>query len=93
MKIVKSIKDLKDNLEKERGENNRIGFVPTMGALHKGHLSLVKQCIEDCDICVVSIFVNPTQFNDKKDLTMYPRTPEKDYSMLEESNASYFAGC
>ena len=68
MKIVSKIQDLKGYLAQERLNNRRIGFVPTMGALHAGHLSLVKRCVDENDICVVSVFVNPTQFNDKKDL-------------------------
>lgn len=89
MKIVKSIKDLKNYLAKERLEKKQIGLVPTMGALHEGHLSLVRRCIEENDICVVSIFVNPTQFNDKKDLETYPRTPEKDFEMLKSAGCEY----
>lgn len=89
MKIVNRIKDLKNYLAKERELNKHIGFVPTMGALHEGHLSLVKQCIEENNICIVSIFVNPTQFNDKKDLETYPRTPEKDFEMLKSAGCDY----
>lgn len=89
MKIAANIKDLKQYLNKEREANKRIGFVPTMGALHAGHISLVRKCVAENDICVVSIFVNPTQFNDKKDLETYPRTPEQDYSLLESAGCTY----
>lgn len=78
MKIVNSIKELKSYLAEEKRNNKQIGFVPTMGALHDGHLSLVKRCVDENDVCVVSVFVNPTQFNDKHDLETYPRTLDKD---------------
>lgn len=84
MKIVKTIKELQHSLAKERQKGKITGLVPTMGALHQGHLSLVRRCIEENDICVVSIFVNPTQFNDPKDLITYPRTLDKDCELLEK---------
>lgn len=89
MKIVNSIQELKRYLAKERQHNKQIGFVPTMGALHNGHLSLVKRCVEENDVCVVSIFVNPTQFNDKNDLATYPRTLDKDSALLEPAGCDY----
>ncbi|MCD8268824.1 MAG: pantoate--beta-alanine ligase [Parabacteroides sp.] len=89
MKIVNSIQDLKRYLAEERQHNKQIGFVPTMGALHNGHLSLVKRCVEENDVCVVSVFVNPTQFNDKNDLATYPRTLDKDYALLEPAGCDY----
>lgn len=89
MKIVSSIKELKSYLAIEKQNNKRIGLVPTMGALHNGHLSLVKRCAEENDICVVSVFVNPTQFNDKNDLVTYPRTLDKDCVLLEPAGCDY----
>lgn len=89
MKIVNNIQELKRYLAQERQHNKQIGFVPTMGALHNGHLSLVKRCVEENDVCVVSIFVNPTQFNDKNDLATYPRTLDKDSALLEPAGCDY----
>ena len=83
MKVFKTKKELKTYFKEFRSENSKIGFVPTMGALHKGHLSLLEKSIENNDITIASIFVNPTQFNKKEDLVNYPRTLESDLSLLE----------
>lgn len=89
MKIVSSIKDLKNFLALEREKGKKVGLVPTMGALHAGHISLVKCCVAENDICVVSDFVNPTQFNDKHDLETYPRTLDADCALLEPVGCDY----
>lgn len=89
MKIVSSIKDLKNFLALELEKGKKVGLVPTMGALHAGHISLVKRCVAENDICVVSDFVNPTQFNDKHDLETYPRTLDADCALLEPVGCDY----
>lgn len=86
MQIVRKKNDLERILSLYRKEGKIIGFVPTMGALHKGHISLIETSKKSSDITVCSIFVNPTQFNDSNDLERYPRTPEKDIALLENSN-------
>lgn len=80
-----------EELRRALGSRDRsgIGFVPTMGALHAGHRSLVERARRECETVVVSVFVNPTQFNDKTDLKNYPRTPEADLRLLEEVGADY----
>ena len=87
MIIIENKQALKQLLDTERSKGKSIGFVPTMGALHAGHASLVEQSIKENDITVVSIFVNPTQFNDKNDLANYPRTLEADAKLLETLGA------
>lgn len=82
MQVVKHIVDLQTILGIRKKEGVKIGFVPTMGALHEGHLSLVEKAGRETDFVVVSIFVNPTQFNDKGDLERYPRDLEKDLALL-----------
>ena len=88
MNIYKSIEDLQAFVEAERAKGLRIAFVPTMGALHAGHLSLVRRALTECDRCIVSVFVNPTQFNDPRDLETYPRTLEADSTLLASVGAS-----
>ncbi len=88
MNIYKSIEDLQAFVEAERAKGLRIAFVPTMGALHAGHLSLVRRALSECDRCIVSVFVNPTQFNDPRDLETYPRTLEADSTLLASVGAS-----
>jgi pantoate--beta-alanine ligase len=83
MKVVKTIVELQTVLAQEKQENKSIGLTPTMGALHQGHIELVKQCVAENEVSVVSIFVNPTQFNDKNDLLKYPRTLEADCELLQ----------
>lgn len=89
MKIYKTVRGLQRQLAKERKMGKSIGFVPTMGALHAGHMSLIKKSIENNDLTVASVFVNPTQFNDKGDLKKYPRTLERDAKMLAKNGCAY----
>ncbi len=88
MKVFNTIKELQDELNSLRSSNKTIGLVPTMGALHEGHASLVKRAVSENDVVVVSVFVNPTQFNDKNDLIKYPRTLEADCRLLEKEGAA-----
>ncbi|MDD4759216.1 MAG: pantoate--beta-alanine ligase [Bacteroidaceae bacterium] len=89
MEIIRTIRDLDEKLANARLNKEKIGLVPTMGALHAGHASLVRRSIEENNITIVSDFVNPTQFNDKNDLLHYPRTFESDCSLLEKLGANY----
>ncbi|MBR5593015.1 MAG: pantoate--beta-alanine ligase [Bacteroidaceae bacterium] len=88
MKVVNTIIELKSILDACREKGMSIGFVPTMGALHNGHASLVERSVSENDITVVSVFVNPTQFNDKNDLKNYPRTLDADCALLERVGAA-----
>ena len=87
MKTFSKVSDLKKELAQL--DQSGVGFVPTMGALHAGHRSLVEKARRECKTVVVSVFVNPTQFNDKNDLRNYPRTPEADAAVLEAAGADY----
>jgi len=87
MQLVTSVKGLNDILKPVRDKYQKIGFVPTMGALHQGHITLVRRSVSENDYTVVSVFVNPTQFNNKSDLDKYPRNLQRDAELLQE------AGC
>ena len=89
MRIITTVKELETCVELVRCEGKTIGLVPTMGALHEGHISLVRRSVQENDITIVSIFVNPTQFNDKNDLKNYPRTLQADCNMLEPLGVDY----
>ena len=89
MKVINKIVDLQNELFNRRKEGKEIGLVPTMGALHEGHASLVKRSVEENGVTVVSVFLNPTQFNDKGDLERYPRTLDADCKLLEACGADY----
>lgn len=87
MQIIESVGELLTFVENAAQKGLKTGLVPTMGALHKGHLSLVKRSKEENDVTIVSIFVNPVQFNNPKDLATYPRQPEEDFKLLAQSGA------
>lgn len=85
--VIENVEELKKLINANRKRGNTIGFIPTMGALHAGHISLIKLSKKNNNLTVVSIFVNPTQFNDKKDLAKYPRTLDEDIKKLLQSGA------
>ena len=88
MKVFDKIADVQKEIAQLRKQGKTIGLVPTMGALHEGHLSLVKRCVEENDVCIVDAFVNPTQFNNKTDYDKYPRTVDADAKLLESAGAT-----
>jgi len=87
MEVINNISQLRKSLALHRSKGQTIGLVPTMGALHEGHASLVRRSVKENDVTVVSVFLNPTQFNDPKDLERYPRTLDADCQLLEECGA------
>ncbi len=89
MKVLRTVRELSDTMAQLRSEGLTIGLVPTMGALHQGHLSLMKRAREENDRVVASVFVNPTQFNNPDDLRLYPRTEEADCSLMEQAGVDY----
>jgi pantoate--beta-alanine ligase len=89
MRIITTVKELESSVALLSNENKVIGLVPTMGALHAGHASLVKRSVEENDVTIVSVFVNPTQFNDPNDLKNYPRTLDADCELLEQLGVGY----
>lgn len=88
MKRYKTVKGLRRSISSLKAKGRKIAFIPTMGALHEGHISLVRMAVEDGCEAVVSIFVNPSQFNNPDDLINYPRMPEKDSAMLVRAGCS-----
>lgn len=89
MKVVRKINELRQAVDSAKAQSKSIGLVPTMGALHDGHMSLIDKAREENDIVVVSVFVNPTQFNNPDDLRTYPRTEEADCRKLEAAGVDY----
>ena len=89
MQIITTKQDLQATIKACKAAGKTIGLVPTMGALHQGHASLVKRAVAENDICVVSVFVNPTQFNNKEDLAKYPRNIERDAELLSSIGVHY----
>lgn len=89
MNKINTVKSIQDEVFALKKQGKKIGLIPTMGALHEGHLSLVEQAKQQCDVVIVSIFVNPTQFNNASDLEKYPRTIEKDMNLLSGHGVAF----
>jgi pantoate--beta-alanine ligase len=89
MKIVRTVTELRAELAPSRREERSVGLVPTMGAFHEGHLSLMRRAREQCEVVVVSLFVNPTQFNDTSDLNVYPRDELRDAALADAIGIDY----
>lgn len=89
MNIIETKAAMQALIAEQKADGKIIGFVPTMGALHQGHLSLIEASNKACDLSICSIFVNPTQFNDKEDYDKYPRTNSEDLALLEQANCDY----
>ena len=87
MKTVRTVEGLRATLAPARREQLAIGLVPTMGALHEGHLSLIRHARRRCDLVVVSLFVNPAQFNERSDLERYPRSEQRDAELAADAGA------
>ena len=88
MQVTRTVAEIRDEVRMARRAGRRVGLVPTMGFLHEGHLSLIRRAAAECDLVIVSIFVNPTQFNDAADLEAYPRNEERDVTLAATAGAT-----